>query len=76
MLPEIFSMLRMVFALWVEIMRIIPVPMRSTHGRVIDVPYSGEGIATTIERYVSRGDCIKDWFILLEPMRMDPFYRC
>lgn len=41
------------------------VPMRSTHGRVIDVPYSGEGIATTIERYVSRGDCdYKDWFIL------------
>ena len=41
------------------------VPMRATHGRVIDVPYSGEGIATTIERYVSRGDCdYKDWFIL------------
>ena len=41
------------------------VPMRSSHGRVIDVPYSGEGIATTIERYVSRGDCdYKDWFIL------------
>ena len=41
------------------------IPMRSTHGRVIDVPYSGEGIATTIERYVSRGDCdYKDWFIL------------
>lgn len=41
------------------------VPMRTTHGRVIDVPYSGEGIATTIERYVSRGDCdYKDWFIL------------
>lgn len=41
------------------------VPMRSTHGRVIDVPYSGEGIATTIERYVARGDCdYKDWFIL------------
>lgn len=41
------------------------VPMRSTHGRVIDVPYSGEGIATTIERYVSRGDCdYKNWFIL------------
>lgn len=41
------------------------VPMRSTHGRVIDVPYSGEGIATTIKRYVSRGDCdYKDWFIL------------
>ena len=41
------------------------VPMRSTHGRVIDVPYSGEGIATTIERYVSRGDCdYKDCFIL------------
>ena len=40
-------------------------PMRTTHGRVIDVPYSGEGIATTIERYVSRGDCdYKDWFIL------------
>ena len=32
------------------------IPMRTTHGRVIDVPYSGEGIATTIERYVSRGD--------------------
>lgn len=41
------------------------VPMRTAHGRVIDVPYSGEGIATTIERYVSRGDCdYKDWFIL------------
>ena len=41
------------------------IPMRTTHGRVIDVPYSGEGIATTIERYVSRGDSdYKDWFIL------------
>lgn len=41
------------------------IPMRATHGRVIDVPYSGEGIATTIERYVSRGDSeYKDWFIL------------
>ena len=41
------------------------VPMSKFHGRVIDVPYSGEGIVTTIERYVNRGDCdYKDWFIL------------
>lgn len=40
-------------------------PMSKFHGRVIDVPYSGEGIVTTIERYVNRGDCdYKDWFIL------------
>lgn len=41
------------------------IPMSKFHGRVIDVPYSGEGIVTTIERYVNRGDCdYKDWFIL------------
>ena len=41
------------------------IPMSKFHGRVVDVPYSGEGIVTTIERYVSRGDCdYKDWFIL------------
>lgn len=40
-------------------------PMSKFHGRVVDVPYSGEGIVTTIERYVNRGDCdYKDWFIL------------
>ena len=40
-------------------------PMSKFHGRVVDVPYSGEGIVTTIKRYVSRGDCdYKDWFIL------------
>lgn len=40
-------------------------PMSKLHGRVVDVPYSGEGIVTTIERYVNRGDCdYKDWFIL------------
>ena len=39
--------------------------MRSKGGRVVDVPYSGEGIATTIQRYVTRGECAyKDWFIL------------
>ena len=41
------------------------IPMSKFHGRVVDVPYSGEGIVTTIERYVNRGDCnYKDWFIL------------
>ena len=41
------------------------VPMRGKGGRVVDVPYSGEGIATTIQRYVTRGECdYKDWFIL------------
>lgn len=41
------------------------VPMRDKGGRVVDVPYSGEGIATTIQRYVTRGECdYKDWFIL------------
>ena len=41
------------------------VPMRHKGGRVVDVPYSGEGIATTIQRYVTRGECeYKDWFIL------------
>ena len=41
------------------------IPMSKFHGRVIDVPYSGEGIVTTIERYVNRGDCdYKDLFIL------------
>lgn len=40
-------------------------PMSKFHGRVVDVPYSGEGIVTTIERYVNRGDCdYRDWFIL------------
>ena len=41
------------------------VPMRGKGGRVVDVPYSDEGIATTIQRYVTRGECeYKDWFIL------------
>lgn len=41
------------------------ISMSKFHGRVVDVPYSGEGIVTTIERYVNRGDCdYKDWFIL------------
>ena len=40
-------------------------PMSKFHGRVVDVPYSGEGIVTTIERYVNRGDCdYRNWFIL------------
>lgn len=34
-------------------------------GRVVDVPYSGEGIITTIERYVKTGQSkYSDWFIL------------
>ena len=41
------------------------IPMSRNSGKVVDVPYSGEGIVTTIERYVSRGDCdYRDWFIL------------
>lgn len=41
------------------------VPMSRNSGKVVDVPYSGEGIVTTIERYVNRGDCdYRDWFIL------------
>ena len=40
-------------------------PMRRRTGRVVEVEYSGEGIATTIARYVARGQSIyKDWFIL------------
>lgn len=41
------------------------VPMSKNKGKVVDVPYSGEGIVTTIQRYVTRGDCdYRDWFIL------------
>lgn len=40
-------------------------PMRREAGRIVDTTYSGEGIATTIARYVDQGKCIyKDWFIL------------
>ena len=41
------------------------VPMREVSGRVITIDYSGEGIATTIKRYVAEGrSAYKDWFIL------------
>ena len=41
------------------------VPMRKVSGRVITIDYSGEGIATTIKRYVNEGrSAYKDWFIL------------
>lgn len=40
-------------------------PMRSERGRVVDVEYSGEGIASTIKRYVAEGRAeYKDWFVL------------
>lgn len=40
-------------------------PMRSERGRVVDVEYSGEGIASTIKRYVVEGRAeYKDWFVL------------
>ena len=35
------------------------------HGRIVDTEYSGEGIASTIKRYVDQGRANwKDWFIL------------
>lgn len=40
-------------------------PMRKITGRVVDVEYSGEGIATTIKRYVEQGRAdYRDWFVL------------
>lgn len=40
-------------------------PMRKATGRVVDVEYSGEGIATTIKRYVEQGRAnYCDWFVL------------
>ena len=39
--------------------------MRKATGRVVDVEYSGEGIATTIKRYVEQGRAdYRDWFVL------------
>lgn len=36
-----------------------------THGRIVDTEYSGEGIASTIKRYVDQGRANwQDWFIL------------
>ena len=42
------------------------VPMRKNiRGRVVNVDYSGEGIVTTIKRYVEQGRALySDWFIL------------
>lgn len=41
-------------------------PMRNElHGRVVNVDYSGEGIARTISRYVTEGRALySDWFVL------------
>ena len=40
-------------------------PMRKITGQVVDVEYSGEGIATTIKRYVEQGRAdYRDWFVL------------
>ena len=41
------------------------IPMRSQHGRVLNVDYSETGIARTIKRYVEEGKSnYKDWFVL------------
>lgn len=41
------------------------IPMRTQHGRIVDVDYSENGICSTIKRYVVEGKSeYKDWFVL------------
>ena len=41
------------------------IPMRTQHGRIVDVEYSESGLCSTIKRYVEEGKSeYKDWFVL------------